>query len=180
MAHIAVINKVDSAEVDQVDEVRKNIERYAPKADIILAESALYIDHPDQIQGKRVLVVEDGPTLTHGEMRYGAGVIAAKKYRAGTIVDPRPFITGTIQETFKKYPNIGVLLPAMGYGEKQVRDLEATINRVDCDLVLFATPIDLPRLVSIKKPALRVRYEYKDLGAPRLGDVLLRRLDALS
>jgi predicted GTPase len=180
MTDIAVINKVDSAEAEKVNEVRKNIEKYAPEADIVLAESALYIDHADQIQGKRVLVVEDGPTLTHGEMTYGAGVVAAKRHHAGSLVDPRPFITGTIKDTFETYPNIGTLLPAMGYGEKQVRDLEQTINNVDCDIVIFATPIDLPRLISISKPALRVRYEYKDHSDPKLGDILSKRIQALS
>jgi predicted GTPase len=176
MANIAVINKVDSAEPNQVDHVRRNIEQHAPSAQIIRAESAILVDDPDQIRGKRVLVVEDGPTVTHGEMTYGAGVIAAKRYGAACFVDPRPFITGTIKETFQTYPHIGALVPAMGYGEQQIRDLKFTINKADCDLVLFATPIDLPKLVSINKPTLRVRYEYKDHGDPKLEDVLLRQL----
>jgi predicted GTPase len=176
MANIAVINKVDSAEPNQVDHVRRNIEQHAPSAQIIRAESAILVDDPDQIRGKRVLVVEDGPTVTHGEMTYGAGVIAAKRYGAASFVDPRPFITGTIKETFETYPHIGALVPAMGYGEQQIRDLKFTINKADCDLVLFATPIDLPKLVSINKPTLRVRYEYKDHGDPKLEDVLLRQL----
>ncbi|MBW2057148.1 MAG: GTPase [Deltaproteobacteria bacterium] len=180
MADIAVINKTDSAKPEKVDEVRKNIEKYAPRAQIILAESAVLVDDPDQIRGKRVLVVEDGPTLTHGEMTYGAGVIAAKRYGAAEIVDPRPYITGTIKETFRTYPHIGTLLPAMGYGEQQIHDLELTINRTDCDLVLSATPIDLPKLVSINKPNLRVRYEYSDHGEPTLKEVLLSRLQELT
>jgi len=177
MADIAVINKVDSAEPKNVEIVRKNIEKYNPKADILLADSEILIDNSRDIFGKRVLVVEDGPTLTHGEMTYGAGVIAAQKYGAASIVDPRPFITGTIKETFEKYPHIGTLLPAMGYSKEQIRDLEQTINRTECDLVLFATPIDLPKLISINKPKLRVRYEYKDHSTPTLEEVLLKRLD---
>jgi len=179
MTDIAVINKVDSAESGQVDQVRKNIEKYAPNASIVLAESAVIVDEPDQIRGKRVLVIEDGPTLTHGEMAFGAGIIAAKRNEAAEIIDPRPFITGTLKETFETYPNIGALLPAMGYGEEQIRDLELTINNTDCDLVLFATPIDLPKLVSINKPNLRVRYEYKDHGEPTLEEVLLKRVREL-
>ena len=179
MANIALINKVDSAESHQVALVRKNIERYSPNAEIVLAESAVLVDHPEQIQGKRVLVVEDGPTLTHGEMAFGAGTIAAKRNKAASMIDPRPFITGTIKETFKTYPNIGAVLPAMGYGKEQIKDLELTIDKTDCDLVLFATPIDLPKLLSIKKPMLRVRYEYKDYGSPSLEDVLMKRLKKL-
>ena len=179
MTDIAVINKVDSAESDKIDQVRKNIEKHAPKAEIIMAESAVLVDEPDQIRGKRVLVIEDGPTLTHGEMAYGAGIIAAKRNEAAEIIDPRPFITGTLKETFETYPNIGALLPAMGYGEEQIRDLELTINNTDCDLVLFATPIDLPKLISINKPNLRVRYEYKDHGEPTLKEVLLKRVQEL-
>ncbi len=179
MADIAVINKVDSAESDKIDQVRKNIEEHAPKAEIILAESAVLVDDPNQIRGKRVLVVEDGPTLTHGEMKFGAGVVAAQRHGAAEIVDPRPFITGTIKETFESYPDIGAVLPAMGYGEVQTRDLEQTINNTDCDLVLFATPIDLPKLISINKPNLRVRYEYKDHGEPTLKELLLKRINEL-
>ena len=179
MSDIAVINKVDSAETDQVDIVRKNIEKHAPNADIVLAESAVLVDDAGQIRGKRVLVVEDGPTLTHGGMPFGAGTIAAKRNEAASMVDPRPYITGTIKETFESYPNIGPVLPAMGYGKQQMQDLETTINNADCDLVLFATPIDLPKLLSINKPTLRVRYEYRDHGSPTLKKVLLRRLQKL-
>ena len=179
MADIAVINKVDSAETDQVDLVRKNIEKHAPNADIVLAESAVLVDDAGQIRGKRVLVVEDGPTLTHGGMPFGAGTIAAKRNEAASMVDPRPYITGTIKETFETYPNIGAVLPAMGYGKQQMQDLETTINNADCDLVLFATPIDLPKLLSINKPTLRVRYEYRDHGSPTLKKVLLRHLQKL-
>ena len=179
MADIAVINKVDSAETDQVNLVRKNIEKHAPNADIVLAESAVLVDDAGQIRGKRVLVVEDGPTLTHGGMPFGAGTIAAKRNEAASMVDPRPYITGTIKETFETYPNIGPVLPAMGYGKQQMQDLETTINNADCDLVLFATPIDLPKLLSINKPMLRVRYEYRDHGSPTLKKVLLRHLQKL-
>ena len=179
MADIAVINKVDSAETDQVNLVRKNIEKHAPNADIVLAESAVLVDDAGQIRGKRVLVVEDGPTLTHGGMPFGAGTIAAKRNEAASMVDPRPYITGTIKETFETYPNIGPVLPAMGYGKQQMQDLETTINNADCDLVLFSTPIDLPKLLSINKPTLRVRYEYRDHGSPTLKKVLLRHLQKL-
>ncbi len=180
MADIAVINKVDSAETDQVDLVLKNIEKHAPNADIVLAESAVLVDDAEQIRGKRVLVVEDGPTLTHGGMPFGAGTIAAKRNEAASMLDPRPYITGTIKETFETYPNIGPVLPAMGYGKQQMQDLETTINNADCDLVLFATPIDLPKLLSINKPTLRVRYEYRDHGSPTLKKVLLRHLQKLN
>lgn len=176
MADIAVINKVDSADPKNIEQVRRNIREHNPKAEIVLADSAITVEDPDQIRGKRVLVVEDGPTLTHGEMTYGAGVVAARRHGASAIVDPRPFITGTIKKTFETYPHIGALLPAMGYGKEQIRDLEATINRTDCDLVLFATPIDLPKLITINKPKLRVRYEYQDHSQPTLKELLLRRL----
>ncbi len=176
MADIAVINKVDSATESGVVQVRKNIEKHAPHAEIVLAESALILDQPEQIKGKRVLVVEDGPTLTHGEMAYGAGVIAAKTWHAAAIVDPRPYAFGSIQETYRKYPHIVSVLPAMGYGKKQIHDLEVSINNAECDLVLFATPIDLPKLVSINKPTLRVRYEYRDHGGPMLEAALNRKL----
>ncbi len=179
MADIAVINKVDSAETDQVNLVRKNIEKHAPNADIVLAESAVLVDDAGQIRGKHVLVVEDGPTLTHGGMPFGAGTIAAERNEAASMVDPRPYITGAIKETFETYPNIGAVLPAMGYGKQQMQDLETTINNADCDLVLFATPIDLPKLLSINKPMLRVRYEYRDHGSPTLKKVLLRHLQKL-
>ena len=178
MADIAIINKVDSANSDQVTHVRNNIEQHAPDADIVLAESAVSVDDPDLIRGKRVLVVEDGPTLTHGGMSFGAGTIAAKMYEAANIVDPRPYTFGTIKDTFEKYPHVGPVLPAMGYSKEQIHDLEITINKVDCERVLFATPIDLPKLVSINKPTLRVCYEYRDHGRPRLEETLLKRLNA--
>jgi len=176
MADIAVINKVDTASLAQVEKVRRNIEKYAPNAEILLAESPVMVRDPDQIKGKKVLVVEDGPTLTHGEMPFGAGVVAAKTFGAIEIVDPRPYAVGTIKETYIRYPNTGPVLPAMGYTKDQIQDLESTINNVDCDLVLFATPIHLTRILSISKLAVRVRYEYKDHDRPLLEEVLLRRL----
>ncbi len=172
LADIAVINKVDSADPENVEQVRRTILRHNPRARIVLADSELQVENAAEIRGKRVLVIEDGPTLTHGEMAFGAGVIAARRYEAASLVDPRPFLAGTLQEVFEKYPRIGPLLPAMGYSPQQIRDLEDTINRAECDLVLSATPIDLTRLVQIRKPTLRVRYEYQDHGEPTLEQLL--------
>ena len=180
MADIAVINKVDTASQIQVEKVRKNIEEHTPGAKIVLAESPVLVDNPERIRGKRVLVVEDGPTLTHGEMPYGAGIIAAKEYGAAEILDPRPYAMGTISKVYDLYPHMGSVLPAMGYSRDQVEDLEGTINSVDCDLVLFATPIHLTRVLDINKPTLRVRYEYRDHGQPLLKEVLLERLSVSS
>ncbi len=177
MADIAIINKVDSAAPEKVAQVRQTIEQHNPEADIILADSAILVDNPAQIEGQRVLVVEDGPTLTHGEMAYGAGTIAAQRYQAAKIVDPRPYLAGTLKETFASYPGIGALLPAMGYSPRQVQDMQTTINNTDCDLVLFATPIDLTRLIEINKPTLRVRYEYSDNSDPTLESLLIQHLD---
>lgn len=179
MADIAVINKVDSAAPQQIEAVRKNIITHAPDAKIVLAESAILVDDPGKIKGQRVLVVEDGPTLTHGGMSYGAGVIAAQMYAAADIIDPKAHAAGTIKDTYHRYPNVGAVLPAMGYSKAQIHDLELTINHVDCDLVLCATPIDLPKLLSINKPTVRVRYEYKDHGNPILEDVLLEYLQKI-
>lgn len=162
MADVAIINKVDSADLKQVETVRQTIEKHNSKANIILADSAISADDSEMIKGKRVLVIEDGPTLTHGEMTFGAGMVAAQKFGAAETVDPRPYLAGTLKTTFEKYPKIGTLLPAMGYDPEQIKDLEQTINQTDCDLVLSATPIDLTKLLSVNKPALRVRYEYKD------------------
>jgi len=172
MADIAIINKVNTAPPEKIDEVRQNIERYAPKAKIILADSEVSVSEPDRIHGRRVLVVEDGPTLTHGGMAYGAGMIAARMHGAGEIVDPRPFAVGTIEKAYKTYPHIGPVLPAMGYSPAQIEDLETTIHNVDCDLVLFATPIKLNQLLSIDHPAIRVFYTYRDHGTPGLEDAL--------
>jgi predicted GTPase len=162
-----------------VERVRKNIRQYAPDAEIVLAESPVLVNPPERIKGKRVLVVEDGPTLTHGGMSYGAGIIAAQEYGAAEIVNPRPYAVGTIEETYRLYPHMGPVLPAMGYSDEQIGDLSRTINNADCDLVLFATPIQLTRILSINKPALRVRYEYRDHGHPLLEDIMLSRLEAL-
>ena len=137
------------------------------------------MDQPEQIKGKRVLVVEDGPTLTHGGMSFGAGTIAARRYEAESVVDPRPYAVGSIRETYKRYPHLNGEVPAMGYSQEQMYDLELTINNAECDLVLFATPIDLPKLLSINKPSLRVQYEYQDHGSPTLEECLIRRLEAL-
>ncbi len=180
MADIAVINKVDSASLEQIETVRKNIEAHASGAEIVLAESAILVEDPGQIKGKRVLVIEDGPTLTHGGMSYGAGVIAANRYGAAEIVDPRPNAAGTIKDTYDRYPDVGAVLPAMGYGNAQIHDLQLTINRVSCDLVLCATPVDLPKLLTIDTPIVRVGYEYKDHGNPLLKDTLWNRLQELN
>jgi len=179
MADIAIINKVDTASLAQVEQVRKNIKTHAPKARIVLADLPVTVTNPRQIQGKRVLVVEDGPTLTHGEMPYGAGLIAAKTYGAREIVDPRPYAVGTIKEIYLRYAHVGTVLPAMGYSNEQIDELEQTINSVDCDLVLFATPIQLTRILSLNKPTLRVRYEYQDRQHPTLETVLVDRLKNL-
>ena len=171
-ADVIVINKVDTAEPQAVAAVRENIRRLNPDAKIIEAESPLSVDRPDEIRGRRVLVVEDGPTLTHGEMAYGAGYVAAKRFGAAEIVDPRPFAVDSIAETFRKFPKTGPILPAMGYGEAQMRDLEATIDRSDADLVVVGTPIDLTRVMKIRKPYQRVRYELKEITRPNLEDIL--------
>ncbi|HBZ55649.1 MAG TPA: GTPase [Syntrophobacteraceae bacterium] len=176
MADIAIINKVDSAKPQCVEQVRRNIAQYSPNATILLAESPVRVSRPELIAGKRVLVVEDGPTLTHGEMPYGAGVIAAHAFGAAVIIDPRPYAVGTIRAIYDHYPCIGDVLPAMGYGAAQIADLRRTIEAADCDLVLFATPINLTRLLAIDKPAIRVRYDYQDHGEPSLRQVLLDRL----
>ena len=176
MADIALINKVDSAEPSQVAAVTETVRSHNPAADIVLAESEVLADAPGVIAGKRVLVVEDGPTLTHGEMAFGAGVIAARRHGAAGLVDPRPYLVGSIRKTFAAYPGIGPVLPAMGYSARQIADLEATINRTDCDLVVSATPIDLAGLVKIDKPLVRVTYEYRDHGKPTLAALLEKRL----
>jgi predicted GTPase len=171
-ADVLVINKVDTADPQAVQQVRENLRRMNPAATIIEAASPILVDHPEQIKGKRVLVIEDGPTLTHGEMAYGAGFVAAKRFGAAEIVDPRPFAVGSIAATFAKFPKTGPILPAMGYGEAQMRDLEATIDTADADLVLVATPIDLARVIRIKKPYQRVRYELEEISKTTLEDIL--------
>jgi predicted GTPase len=176
MADIAVINKVDSAAPEDVETLRQTIAKHNPRARIVLADSAVTAENGAAMKGRRVLVVEDGPTLTHGQMTFGAGVIAARRHGAAELVDPRPFLKGSLKETFRTYPGIGRLLPAMGYSPGQVKDLEATINACDCDVVVSATPIDLTRLVTIEKPAIRVRYGYRDHGRPTLGELVKEML----
>jgi len=171
-ADVAVINKIDSADFDKIQEVRENINKVAPDAMVIDAASTIKVDDASIIKGKRVLVIEDGPTLTHGEMKIGAGVVAAKRFGAAELVDPRPFAVGKLAETFKIYPNIGTLLPAMGYGEQQIRDLEETIRNTECDAVIIATPIDLSRICKIDKPKTRVYYDLAEIGSPNLQEVL--------
>jgi len=174
-ADVVVINKVDTAKPEDVVSVRDNVYSVNPNAIIIEGASPIFVDNPDAIRGKRVLVVEDGPTLTHGEMKFGAGYVAARRYGAREIVDPRPFAVGTIAETYKKYPNTGTILPAMGYGEQQVRDLEATIAAADVDLVVIGTPIDLTRVMKINRPSERVRYDLEEIGKPTLEDILTKK-----
>jgi predicted GTPase len=172
LADVAVINKIDSASPEGVQKVRENIARVAPHAVVVDGASPIKVDDPSVIKGKRVLVVEDGPTLTHGEMKLGAGIIAAQKFGAKELVDPRPFTVGKLSETFKIYPNIGTLLPAMGYSEQQLRDLEKTINNTECDSVVIGTPIDLNRLIKIKKPNTRVYYDLQEIGLPDLNGII--------
>jgi predicted GTPase len=167
-ADVFVINKIDTADNKDIQTVRSNIQMLNPKAAIIDGASPVFVDKPELIAGKRTLVVEDGPTLTHGDMKYGAGIIAAKKFGVGELVDPRPWAIGTIAETFENYPEIGSLLPAMGYGEKQMKDLEATINATDCEAVIIATPIDLTRIIKINKPYVKVDYELQEIGFPTI------------
>jgi predicted GTPase len=172
ISDVVVINKIDSADFENIQTVRSNIARANPRALVVEAASTITVDKPEVIKGKRVLVVEDGPTLTHGEMKIGAGVVAARKLGATELVDPRPFITGKLKDTFRTYPNIGTLLPAMGYGEQQVRDLEKTIENTDCDSVVIATPVDLNRILKIKKPNTRVHYDLQEIGSPNLNEIL--------
>lgn len=172
MANVVVINKIDTADPDDVLMVRESIQEVNPEAMVIDAASPISVEDYHLIQGKRVLCVEDGPTLTHGEMTYGAAVVAANKYGAAELVDPRPYTVGTITETFKKYPDIGTLLPAMGYSPRQIEDLEETINKAEADVVIIGTPIDLRKLIKINKPAVRVTYELQEIGKPDLRDAL--------
>jgi predicted GTPase len=176
-ADVFVINKVDTANADAVIAVRDNLRRLNPDAVVIEAASPLFVDDPAAIKGKRVLVIEDGPTLTHGEMAYGAGYVAARRFGAAEIVDPRPFAVKSIAATYLKYPKTGPILPAMGYGEAQTRDLEATIARSDVDMVIIGTPIDLTRVLKINKPYQRVRYELQEIGQPTLEDILKEKFD---
>ena len=172
LADVVIINKVDSADAASVNKLRENIRSVNPKARIVDAASPIFIENPERVTGKRALVVEDGPTLTHGEMKIGAGVVAAQKFGARELVDPRPYTVRSITETYQKYPGIGMLLPAMGYGAEQVRDLQTTINRVPCDVVVIGTPIDLNRIIKIKKPTVRVTYQLQEIGSPNLQDIV--------
>jgi len=176
MADVVVMNKIDTADSDKINQLRENIHQLAPEAILIEAASPLTIDHSELVRGKRVLVVEDGPTLTHGEMKFGAGIVAAQKYGAKEIIDPRPYAIGTIKDTYTKYPGIGTLLPAMGYGKKQIQELEDTINAVDCDIVIIGTPIDLSRIIKINKKSIRVKYELQEIGRPDLEEVLSQKI----
>jgi len=169
---VLVINKVDTAKLEDIQKVRANIKKVNPAATVIEAACRVSVPNPELVRGKRVLVVEDGPTLTHGEMKYGAGVVAAQQFGAAEMVDPRPYAVGSIRCTFEKYQHLATLLPAMGYGDKQRNELEETIKRVPCDLVLVATPIDLARVITIDKPAMRVSYETDEVSRPDLKDVL--------
>jgi predicted GTPase len=172
LTDVVVINKMDSASPEGIQIVRENIDKVAPHAIVIDGASPIRVDDPSVIKGKKVLVIEDGPTLTHGGMKIGAGTVAAKKYGAVELVDPRPFTVGKLSETFKIYPNIGTLLPAMGYSEQQLKDLEETINKTECDSVIIGTPIDLSRIIKIDKPKTRVYYDLQEIGDPNLEQVI--------
>ncbi|MBX3066365.1 MAG: GTPase [Anaerolineae bacterium] len=176
MADIVVINKVDTADHTDIDTVRNNIERINPAATIVFGASPLYLDEPMAIRGKRVLVIEDGPTVTHGEMPYGAGTIAARRFGAAELIDPRPFAVGSLREVYAKYPHIGAALPAMGYGATQIAELEETIHAAGADLVVAATPIDLRRVIRLDVPIQRVRYELQVIGEPSLEELLVTAL----
>jgi len=175
IADAAIINKISSAKPEDVNLVRKNIKEVNPRAIIVEADSPISVDNADVIKGKKVLVVEDGPTLTHGEMEYGAGMIAAKNFGASEIIDPRPYTVKSISAVYKKYPKIGKLLPAMGYGDQQIKDLEDTINNTNCDSVIIGTPIDLGRILKINKPSTRVKYELKEMGSVTIESVLKKK-----
>jgi predicted GTPase len=176
-ADVFVINKVDTANIENVIAVRESLRDLNPEAVIIEAASPLFVEDPGAIRGKRVLVIEDGPTLTHGEMAYGAGWVAARRFGAAEIVDPRPYAVGSIKKTYEKYPTTGNVLPAMGYGEEMMQELQQTINAANADMVLIATPIDLTRLIEIDKPHQRVRYELQEIGTPTLADVLREKFE---
>lgn len=174
-ADVVVINKIDTAGPEGIGQVRDNVAALNPQAIVVDAASPIFVERPEGIRGKRVLVIEDGPTLTHGEMAYGAGVVAAHKFGAAELVDPRPYAVRSIADTFEKYEHLEMILPAMGYGDEQIRDLEETIDRAECDLVLSATPIDLRRVLKVNKPMDRVRYELQVIGQPTLRDILIQQ-----
>ena len=177
MADVVVLNKVDTADRTDIAAVRRNIQSVNPHAIIVEAASPISVEEPAAIAGAKVLVVEDGPTLTHGEMTFGAGTVAAERFGAAEIIDPRPYAVGSIRGTFEKYPDIGILLPAMGYGDEQIKDLEATIAATPADLVIVGTPIDLTRVIKIDKPNQRVRYELQEIGQPTLADIIEQKLN---
>lgn len=172
MANVIIVNKVDTADPAKVKQVKENIKMLNPNATVLDAASPITVDKPELIRGKRVLAIEDGPTITHGSMPYGAAVIIAKNLGASEIVDPRPYAVGSIKEAYKKYPHLGALLPALGYGEKQVAELKETIDRIPCDVVVLGTPIDLRRVITIKQPTVRAKYELKVLGPVSLEQIL--------
>tara|TARA_R110001583_G_scaffold74156_6_gene205609 strand:- start:16057 stop:17412 length:1356 start_codon:yes stop_codon:yes gene_type:complete len=172
MADVVVINKMDSASPEGIQTVRENIAKVNDKAIVIDGASPILVDNPEIIKGKRVLIVEDGPTLTHGEMKIGAGTVAARKFGACEEIDARPYLVGKLKETYETYPNIGSILPAMGYSDQQLKDLEATINACDCDSVIIGTPIDLNRIINIKKPNTRVYYDLEEIGYPKLSHII--------
>jgi len=172
MADAALINKVNTASPDNVEKVTRNIRSVNPGALIIRASSSIVVDEPSKLRAKKVLVVEDGPTVTHGGMEFSVGAIAARRFGAKEIVDPRPYAVGSIRSTFREYPHLGAVLPAMGYGKRQIRELEETINAIQCDVVVLGTPIDLRRIMEIRKPAVRVAYEIQEIGKPDLEEVL--------
>jgi predicted GTPase len=175
MADVIIINKVDTADPTDVAAVRKNAKTMNQDATIIEAASPITVDNPKLITGKKVLVVEDGPTLTHGNMAYGAGMIAAERLGAEEMMDPRSYAVGSVVKTFEKYPHLGAILPAVGYGKEQIHELEETINATPCDVVLIGTPIDLRRMLHLNKPAVRAKYELQEIGTPTLEDILKKR-----
>jgi predicted GTPase len=172
MADVVIINKVDTADPKKVEQVKESVKTLNPKAIVLDAASPLTADNPDLITGKRVLVIEDGPTLTHGNMPYGAATIVARRFGASEIVDPKPYAVGSIKETYKGYPHLGTILPALGYSDKQISELKETIDRTPCDVVVIGTPIDLRRVMTINKPTVRVKYELQVLGPISLEQVL--------
>jgi predicted GTPase len=172
MADVVVINKVDSASAKNVKIVRENVKRVRPEAKIVEAASEIHVEDRSLIRGKRVVAIEDGPTVTHGGMKEGVGAIAARKFGAKRLIDPRKYAVGSIKRTYEKYPQLGKVLPAMGYGEKQVRELEQTIGSIDCDAFVLGTPIDLRRILKVPKPAVRVRYEMQEVTKPTLREIL--------
>ncbi len=172
LADVVLVNKITTTDYKNVMELEENIRKANPNAIIIEAASPIFVDNPELVKGKRVLVIEDGPTLTHGEMKYGAGVVAARRFGAKELVDPRPYLVGSMKETFEQYPEIGTLLPAMGYFDQQLKDMEDTINNTDCEVIVSATPIDITRLIKVNKPIVRVKYELEEIGFPKLVDIL--------